>query len=289
MSAKDQKNNPTPPTRWTHKALATNLVGLSAAELLEFLEVLLGPVEPVGLTEVLGRLTRSLGLKHWCLQVQPGFDSLVPPVDWATPLSLHSGMGIWPEKKAQSFSLSLLSLFSPTPQTLRNWTLERKRLRNQLATKAQGAQVKRDKEQLSSYLQLLDSFQAKVGFTFALTAPPWAVQLHLVGTDPQAPASPGVEALLHLLGPGLVHTGIGLYQREHQDRLTYRQKEVLGALLWGGTRPEAASRLGISEDTVAFHLKRIFSRLGATSLPKALALALALGLVQPTPPAALGK
>lgn len=281
MSSKNQKSGT--PSTWTQKALASNLAGPAAAELLEFLELLLGPVDATGAREVLRRLTGSLGLKHWCLQVRPGFETLVPPVDWATPMSLHSGMGIWPEKKAQTFSLALFSLFSQNSKPFCTWTSERSALRRQLAAKAQGAAAQ-DREQLSSYLLLLDSYQAKVGFTLTLEQPPWLVQFHLMGADPPQSALQRIEALLSLLGPGLVRTGIGLYQKHHQDRLTQRQKQVLEVLLWGDTRPEAASRLGVSEDTVAFHLKRAFANLGASSLPKALALALSLGLIRLAPP-----
>jgi DNA-binding NarL/FixJ family response regulator len=49
------------------------------------------------------------------------------------------------------------------------------------------------------------------------------------------------------------------------DRLTQRQREVLGALLEGKTMRMAASALGMTPRTVAYHKYRLMERLGARS------------------------
>lgn len=51
--------------------------------------------------------------------------------------------------------------------------------------------------------------------------------------------------------------------------LTFRQKEVLGLLARGFTTMEIADKLGISFDTVRFHLKEIYARLGVRSRTEA--------------------
>jgi DNA-binding NarL/FixJ family response regulator len=55
------------------------------------------------------------------------------------------------------------------------------------------------------------------------------------------------------------------------DRLTARQRQVLGALARGRQTKEIARELGIAESTVKTHLAKAIHRLGATTRAQAVA------------------
>ena len=55
------------------------------------------------------------------------------------------------------------------------------------------------------------------------------------------------------------------------DQLTPRQEEILGLLAKGFVTKEIASELGISYDTVRFHLKEIYAKLHVRSRTEAVA------------------
>lgn len=63
------------------------------------------------------------------------------------------------------------------------------------------------------------------------------------------------------------------------ESLTPREHEVLVLLADGVGNRELASRLGISEHTVKFHLSAIFGKLGATTRTDAVRRALRFGLI----------
>jgi DNA-binding CsgD family transcriptional regulator len=67
-----------------------------------------------------------------------------------------------------------------------------------------------------------------------------------------------------------------------------REREVLAGLAEGCTNREIAHRLFISERTVAVHVGNILAKLGASGRVEAAMVALRLGLVPFTPPAAAG-
>ncbi|HEX9164908.1 MAG TPA: helix-turn-helix transcriptional regulator [Gemmatimonadales bacterium] len=60
---------------------------------------------------------------------------------------------------------------------------------------------------------------------------------------------------------------------------------VLAALVQGLSQKEMAHRLGLARTTVQFHLVRLRGRLGARTVPQLAAMAAAMGLVRPAPPA----
>ena len=72
------------------------------------------------------------------------------------------------------------------------------------------------------------------------------------------------------------------------DRLTERETDVLGLVTEGLRNKEIAGRLGISENTVKFHLRNILDKLHARSRAEIAALAVRQGLVSsgepPAPP-----
>jgi DNA-binding NarL/FixJ family response regulator len=64
------------------------------------------------------------------------------------------------------------------------------------------------------------------------------------------------------------------------DRLTARELEVLAQLADGLSNKAIASRLGISDETVKFHLSAIFGKLGASNRTDAVRQALRNGLIE---------
>jgi DNA-binding CsgD family transcriptional regulator len=70
-----------------------------------------------------------------------------------------------------------------------------------------------------------------------------------------------------------------LADREPAPRLTERELEVLRWTMDGKSAWAVGEILGISEHTVNFHLRNVFSKLGASSKHQAVLKALALGLI----------
>ncbi len=62
--------------------------------------------------------------------------------------------------------------------------------------------------------------------------------------------------------------------------LSTRQRQVLAAMANGGGRPAAAKHLGVSEETIHSHLKRIHQILGARDSYHAVALAVRHGIIR---------
>jgi DNA-binding NarL/FixJ family response regulator len=79
-----------------------------------------------------------------------------------------------------------------------------------------------------------------------------------------------ILAELHRPGPGV---------RLGPDRLTDRELEVLELVTAGLRNKEIAARLGISENTVKYHLKHILEKLHAGSRTEVAAVAVREGLV----------
>jgi len=67
------------------------------------------------------------------------------------------------------------------------------------------------------------------------------------------------------------------------DELTPREHEVLELVARGGTNAEIASQLGVSENTVKFHMKNILQKLHARNRAEVVAFALTSGLIQLPP------
>ena len=61
---------------------------------------------------------------------------------------------------------------------------------------------------------------------------------------------------------------------DREMSLSCRQKEVLALVAEGATDSEIARHLGLSVDTVAWHMREIRARLGARSRAHAVALAM---------------
>lgn len=61
------------------------------------------------------------------------------------------------------------------------------------------------------------------------------------------------------------------HQKTFTDTLSVREREVLVHLARGLTNSEIALEIGVSENTVRFHLKNIFSKLGVTNRTEATA------------------
>ncbi|MDB6162838.1 MAG: two component transcriptional regulator, LuxR family [Xanthomonadaceae bacterium] len=65
----------------------------------------------------------------------------------------------------------------------------------------------------------------------------------------------------------------------HPD-LTARELEVLHWIVRGHSNLQIAQEIGVTEDTIKFHVKNILGKLGVNSRSKAVALSLRSGLVQ---------
>jgi DNA-binding NarL/FixJ family response regulator len=65
------------------------------------------------------------------------------------------------------------------------------------------------------------------------------------------------------------------------DRLTDREREVLGLVTAGLRNKEIAARLGVTENTAKFHLRNILEKLHASSRTELAARAVRDGLLQP--------
>jgi DNA-binding CsgD family transcriptional regulator len=63
-----------------------------------------------------------------------------------------------------------------------------------------------------------------------------------------------------------------------RPELSPREAQVLVALCHGHTDAQIATRLGLSEDTVGTHTKRLYRKIGAANRPHAVALAYACEL-----------
>jgi DNA-binding CsgD family transcriptional regulator len=67
--------------------------------------------------------------------------------------------------------------------------------------------------------------------------------------------------------------------QEEGSLLTLREREILRGLAAGNTYQTAARSLGISTDTVRFHIRKIYRKLQAHSQSEAVAKALRKGLL----------
>jgi DNA-binding NarL/FixJ family response regulator len=63
------------------------------------------------------------------------------------------------------------------------------------------------------------------------------------------------------------------------ERLSPRERDVLGELARGAPNKQIAARLGISEHTVKFHIGSIFAKLGVASRTEAVTRGVRLGLI----------
>lgn len=72
---------------------------------------------------------------------------------------------------------------------------------------------------------------------------------------------------------------------DHQDRNTYRltrqEKRVLALLLQGHHKKTAADAMGISVNTISFHLKNAYGKLGVHSKTEAVVKGLLEGILVP--------
>jgi DNA-binding NarL/FixJ family response regulator len=67
-------------------------------------------------------------------------------------------------------------------------------------------------------------------------------------------------------------------RQPRRDRLTEREREIVGLLAAGLSNRAIGERLGITERTVKFHVGEILARLGASNRAQAVAIAKARGL-----------
>jgi DNA-binding NarL/FixJ family response regulator len=94
-----------------------------------------------------------------------------------------------------------------------------------------------------------------------------------VVVSPPASASASAPATV------TTHDVRGDISEELVEALTVRERDVLALVSDGHGNREIATRLGISEHTVKFHLSSIFGKLGASTRTEAVRRGLKLGLI----------
>jgi LuxR family maltose regulon positive regulatory protein len=74
-----------------------------------------------------------------------------------------------------------------------------------------------------------------------------------------------------------------------REPLTPREKHVLRLVMSGYANKEIARTIHVSENTVKFHLKNVYSKIGANHRAHAVAIAAGMGIFAPVmaPPASL--
>lgn len=87
--------------------------------------------------------------------------------------------------------------------------------------------------------------------------------------------SPGtVTSVLRSVAEGRVSfpfVDLSVLRDDPFERLTRRERDVLGALAQGWSNTQISARLGISENTVKYHLKLIYDKLGVGNRAMAVA------------------
>lgn len=66
------------------------------------------------------------------------------------------------------------------------------------------------------------------------------------------------------------------------ERLTPREREVMGMVVGGYANKQVASRLGLSEKTIEVHRSRVMAKMEARTLPCLVKMAIAVGVCDPS-------
>jgi DNA-binding NarL/FixJ family response regulator len=115
----------------------------------------------------------------------------------------------------------------------------------------------------------------------------------VLGILPRDSSPPEIHSAIHaassgllLLEPELIREFLGTNSQRATDtdfelveELTDREIEVLRMLAEGFSNKEIASRLGISDHTVKFHISSILAKLGASSRTEAVTIGVRKGLI----------
>jgi len=115
----------------------------------------------------------------------------------------------------------------------------------------------------------------------------------VLGILPRNSAAAEIHSAIHaarrgllLLEPGVIRDLIAISSQRAADtdfdlveELTEREVEVLRMLAEGFANKEIASRLGISDHTVKFHISSILAKLGASSRTEAVTVGIRKGLI----------
>lgn len=72
------------------------------------------------------------------------------------------------------------------------------------------------------------------------------------------------------------------YSASQNYRLTHQERRLLELLIQGHHKKTAADAMGVSVNTVSFHLKNVYVKLGVHSKTEAVVRVLVDGIVAPT-------
>lgn len=124
----------------------------------------------------------------------------------------------------------------------------------------------------------------------AISARPWGLLSLEASAEELSAAINALHEGLFVSSPALIQPYLSPQSLEAQPlaggldeipggALTEREGVVLGLLAQGLANKQIATRLGISEHTVKFHVSAIYSKLGASSRTEAVRLGMRLGLI----------
>jgi NarL family two-component system response regulator YdfI len=108
--------------------------------------------------------------------------------------------------------------------------------------------------------------------------------LHAIRTAIRGETLLHLESMTHLLArinPSVPKNTIAPIEREEEQTLTKREREILQRVACGERNKEIAARLGISEPTVKSHLVSIYFKLGVDSRASAVVVAIERGILSP--------
>jgi DNA-binding CsgD family transcriptional regulator len=121
------------------------------------------------------------------------------------------------------------------------------------------------------------------GISVPIHHPGGSVDMVCFSTTSKEPIAPARVLKMQAIGSLLLlrHQELENPARSSTKTLTERERECLTWAASGKSSPEIAEILNVSNNTVKFHIKNTFEKLGCNNRVSAVVLALRLGLIQP--------
>lgn len=138
------------------------------------------------------------------------------------------------------------------------------------------------KDPPKSFLYLAEDFGLRKGYTHGLTSPQRKEGSLFSLSGDSIEHCTRTEFILKHIVPHLhqaLSRTLGQHVREHKITLSPREKEVLNWIKQGKSSWDISVILGISENTVKFHIMSILKKLDVVGRTQAVAVAIKLGLI----------